>query len=364
MKALLDEQELLQEFKEELAKAARFHIGMALLTKKGVDHIYASMARCLRQGGRGEILIGIDLPTEPRAIKRLCNLKQRFTNGLDLRLFLSGERVFHPKFSIFSSKTGAKTAIVGSSNLTEGGMSHNYETNILVNDPRLAQRFLDYFQEHFEGSHSTHITADWLRKYEGLWAQRAKLINLLRQLREKARKRSRPVGRPLPTRIHGYCFAFTGRMHGWPRQRKLYPTVRRYGGKVAESADQISASDCLVHAEILGGRTSTLKLRRARKEQIPIVTEEDFLKILSNEKRAKMIRKVRSRTRYSDLRTKISQGSDELIWAPVAAISTPVKAVLELAALIDPASVQHPDVEARAGVGGKAFNHLRVDLLE
>ena len=89
-----------------------------------------------------------------------------------MRRFQSGRTFFHPKFSIFCGKTGKKTAIVGSSNLTEGGLSTNYETNVLVEDPRVVRQLLDYFEEHFEGAHAKAVDQSWLDQYRHLWTER------------------------------------------------------------------------------------------------------------------------------------------------------------------------------------------------
>jgi BRCT domain type II-containing protein len=80
-----------------------------------------------------------------------------------------------------------------------------------------------------------------------------------------------------PNRIKGHVYAFTGRIAGWPRERILYPRVERRGGRVAKS---IASAECLVHAELLGGLKTTRKLVKARQMNIPIITEEQFLKLL------------------------------------------------------------------------------------
>lgn len=46
-----------------------------------------------------------------------------------------------------------------------------------------------------------------------------------------------------------------------------------------EKAGAMGSVQCLVHAEILGGRKSTQKLEIAHREQIPIITEEQFFKL-------------------------------------------------------------------------------------
>src|SRR5205085_424062 len=100
-------------------------IGMALVTNTGLDLIGPSIERCLRNGGKGWVLFGVDLPTEPAAIETLSTLQKQYKK-FELRRFQPGRTFFHPKFSIFIGVSGTKTAIIGSSNLTGGGLSNNY----------------------------------------------------------------------------------------------------------------------------------------------------------------------------------------------------------------------------------------------
>jgi BRCT domain type II-containing protein len=46
------------------------------------------------------------------------------------------------------------------------------------------------------------------------------------------------------------------------------------------TARGIGSAECLVHAEILGGRKTTGKLVKARQMNIPIITEEQFLSLI------------------------------------------------------------------------------------
>jgi len=121
MKALQAQGELLKRFKADLERASQFRLGMALVTKSGLDLIHRSIERCLKQGGYGYVLFVVDLPTEPAAIEILYTIQTQHKENFELRRFEPGRTIFHPKFSIFVGQTGTVTAIIGSSNLTEGG---------------------------------------------------------------------------------------------------------------------------------------------------------------------------------------------------------------------------------------------------
>jgi NAD-dependent DNA ligase len=84
----------------------------------------------------------------------------------------------------------------------------------------------------------------------------------------------------MPKSIKGHVFAFTGKIVDWPRDSRLYPYVRRHGGCIANKAASMTSAEYLVHGEILGGRESTRKLEKAHELNIPIITEEMFLRLV------------------------------------------------------------------------------------
>jgi HKD family nuclease len=278
LKALQSEGAVLKQFQTELGGAFKFSLGMALITKSGLDLIREPIEHCLERGGKGRVLFGVDLPTEPAAIEVLGDIATQYKSNFQVRRFQSGKTFFHPKFSIFFKKAGTQAAIIGSSNLTDGGLSTNYETNVVIDDRKSVRQLLDYFEEHFEGAHSKAVDQAWLSQYRRLWAERQRTEERQRKLRDKARLLGKPPEN-VPRRLRGHFFAFTGGIADWPRDRKLYPYVIKHGGHIVKSADSMAGAECLVHAEILGGRKTTRKLLRARERRIPIITEEQFFRL-------------------------------------------------------------------------------------
>src|SRR5580704_17017650 len=125
MKVLQSEGLLLRQFKAELGKASKFYLCMALVTKSGLDLIDSSITQCLKNGGAGYVLFGLDLPTEPAAIEKLMKLEARYPRNFHVRRFQSGRTFFHSKLSIFVQRNRKMNAILGSSNLTGGGLNGN-----------------------------------------------------------------------------------------------------------------------------------------------------------------------------------------------------------------------------------------------
>jgi HKD family nuclease len=285
IKPLIYERELLTTINRELTSAKEFEIATALVSMLGVESLHRSIKQCLEKGGRGKILIGVDLPSDPNAIEKLRVLAIEYSGQFELKYFRPlKNRIFHPKLFLFRDGTGNTSAIIGSSNLTGGGLTENYEANIWVQSLGVANQFAEYFDEHFEGAYSSRVTPEWLADYRKEWSQRKKLFDRLRGLRRENQVRARrhAMKSDFPKCINGYRIAFTGGIHDWPRSSRLYPLVKRLGGKIVE-AERISSADCLIHAEDMHGRKTTLKLRGARQRNIPILTEEDFWVLVGKE---------------------------------------------------------------------------------
>jgi HKD family nuclease len=286
IKPLLYERQLVTRIERELVSAREFKIATAMVSRAGVEWLSKSLAQCLDKGGKGKILIGVDLPSDPNAIEMLDDAATEYSKRLKLKYFRPlKNRIFHPKLFLFTRSNGKVSAIVGSSNLTGGGLAENYEANVLVQSESVTNELTEYFDEHFEGAYSSDVTSEWIAEYRKEWAKRKKLIERLRKLRQKtqvaARKKSRNLH--LPKRIKGYHIAFTGGIPDWPRTKKLYPLVKKLGGHIVE-AEHISNANYLIHAEMMNGRKSTRKLRGAHHFRIPIITEEEFWSLISKEK--------------------------------------------------------------------------------
>jgi hypothetical protein len=74
-----------------------------------------------------QLVIGVDEITTPSALRVLAELEAKYP-GLDVRAFMSQDRqgLFHPKLAWFSHP-GFGSLVVGSGNLTWGGLWNNWE---------------------------------------------------------------------------------------------------------------------------------------------------------------------------------------------------------------------------------------------
>ncbi len=289
MTAILEQLE--EALKKQLSGCCRFSIAMALVSRDGLAMIEPALDKCLKRDGvDGQLLFGINLPTDPEAISRLMELANRHRGNFTLRRFESGRQgVFHSKLYLFESQRGSTTAILGSSNLTVGGLIANVEANVLVSDSQTVQSLWCNFDEHFEGGHAKNVDAGWLASYRQIWQQHEVLWEKWRRSASRVNRlpEQRIQSQPIPKRIQGNHFLFTGRIPDHPR-RELYPEIERLGGVVRKRANSAGTVHCLVHGEIVG---ASVKLKAARKVGTPVIHEQQFLAILDRERKLRRKKK-------------------------------------------------------------------------
>lgn len=123
---------------QELQNANSARIAIAFLKYSGLKVIEQSLNHCLKNNGNVEIIAGLDFKTtDPQSMHYLINLQKQAQN---LKFYCYGDKgdnktdvVFHPKIYLF--ERGRETAgIVGSANLTRGGLLTNFEVNIVIRE--------------------------------------------------------------------------------------------------------------------------------------------------------------------------------------------------------------------------------------
>lgn len=125
---------------QELANTTQARIAVAFMKYSGLKVIENSLLNCLEKKGNVEIIAGLDFKTtDPQAIKFLINLKK---SNPSLNFFCFGDKqnnktkiVFHPKIYLFNKKKET-TSIIGSTNLTGGGLLSNFEVNIIITEDK------------------------------------------------------------------------------------------------------------------------------------------------------------------------------------------------------------------------------------
>jgi HKD family nuclease len=151
----------------------RVSVATAFLSASGLSRIASELKEALRRGVTVEFYCGLDrYVTEPSALQVLHDMCRR---SLAAQLFLvggSGDAMFHPKLYYFR-KGNISHIVVGSANLTGGGLVDNFEVSASVTVPSsdpLAQDTEELFGKiaALPGSqHATDLTISLYRaKYD------------------------------------------------------------------------------------------------------------------------------------------------------------------------------------------------------
>ena len=120
----------------ELRIANEFHAASAFFNSGGLDIIKPEIERILEDNGSVYIVHGADFRiTDSMAIQGLVELKMRYENMsyfVHCDWWMATRHSFHPKLYIATPDRQKYCAIIGSSNLTRGGMSENIEVNTII----------------------------------------------------------------------------------------------------------------------------------------------------------------------------------------------------------------------------------------
>ena len=123
---------------QELQNSFETQIAVAFLKRSGIKTIEESLMRSLDKGGKFELIVGLDFKTtDPMAMKFFIDLCKK---NKDVNFYCYGDKsenkndiVFHPKIYLFRNPKET-VSIVGSTNLTQGGLMSNFEVNTIFNE--------------------------------------------------------------------------------------------------------------------------------------------------------------------------------------------------------------------------------------
>ncbi|MBE0415041.1 MAG: hypothetical protein IBX36_00665 [Dehalococcoidia bacterium] len=175
-------QKLLATLASKLPYAQELKFAVAFVSSSGLALIEPYLRQCLERSGQAEFLVGLDLlTTEPKALKILHEMSQA---GLPITCFCYSDpsrpsaSIYHPKLYLTATEDEA-TIVIGSSNLTKGGLKDNVEINAVV-----------------QANRGDEIVSDIYAVYNSLKFQQprvepdAEFINLYEALHHRAKRRS------------------------------------------------------------------------------------------------------------------------------------------------------------------------------
>lgn len=199
----------------------------AFASRDGVDHLIEDpvVEEFMRGGGEVDLLVGLDAVTNRPTLERLQELEHRNARFRPRVFWNETAGLFHPKLSDFSYAGGSRTLIVGSGNLTPGGLMTNYEGYTVITadrDEEIDVSALDEFLERH---------ADNIRSIDDEALERA-ARNLIRPIKGARQAGGVVIRRPrrrrevVPTRGAGLPAAEFDRI--------LIAQVPRAGGRWAQ----------------------------------------------------------------------------------------------------------------------------------
>jgi hypothetical protein len=138
--------------------AARWRGVYAFASRDGVNHLIDDpvVHEFLHAGGEIDLLVGIDAVTNRPTLERLRELEHRNGRFRPRVFWNESSGLFHPKISDFAYEDGRRTLIVGSGNLTPGGLMNNFEGYTIVSVDRAEELDVSALDE-FMTRHAAEI---------------------------------------------------------------------------------------------------------------------------------------------------------------------------------------------------------------
>ena len=165
-----------------LQKARRIRLATAFAHMSGW-HLLSPAVQ--QSSARKDLLTGLDFcQTEPTLLREWLKLSR--TGQVRACLYPRSSATFHPKVLIIESRNGA-FAIVGSGNLSAGGLRDNVECSLYISNPIIIQQLNDWFEQQI--SSSFPITQADIDEYEPKYKAALKASKKVRAKQEETEAR-------------------------------------------------------------------------------------------------------------------------------------------------------------------------------
>ncbi|MCY7008174.1 DUF3427 domain-containing protein [Fusobacterium simiae] len=169
------EEKIVTRLRKYFEDCDEFIISVAFITMGGISLFLEELKNLENKGIKGKILTGDYLTfTEPKALKKLLSYK-----NIDLKV--ATNRKHHTK-AYFFRKGNIWTLIVGSSNLTQGALTVNFEWNIKVNsleNGKIVKSVLETFNKEFDNLKT--LTEEDIENYQKRYEQLKKITEVNNQ---------------------------------------------------------------------------------------------------------------------------------------------------------------------------------------
>ena len=150
------------EFERIIKRADEILIASAMITDFGL-----SLFDNRDQDALFQVLVGIDLPTQPLALQKM------FDNKVEARVHNIKGQFFHPKVYMFRVDD-SWLAYIGSGNCTQGGLERNIEMSVKVEDEDTVEELIKWFSIYFD-KHGEVLTQEFIDEYTVMFNARRDL---------------------------------------------------------------------------------------------------------------------------------------------------------------------------------------------
>ncbi|MCA0993495.1 DEAD/DEAH box helicase family protein [Guptibacillus hwajinpoensis] len=156
---------LIDHLVREIESADSIYILTSFVMKSGVELLYHHLELALARRKTVKLCAGDYLfVTQPVALQRLLELE-----GIELRLFQSNGRSFHPKAYLFGSESETGSFLVGSSNLSRSALTSGVEWNLFLpesSSPSTYQEAEDLFLHTFYHDNTIPLNEESIQLYK------------------------------------------------------------------------------------------------------------------------------------------------------------------------------------------------------
>ncbi|MCD6356564.1 MAG: NgoFVII family restriction endonuclease, partial [Anaerolineaceae bacterium] len=129
----------LDELVPQIESSRQLNIAVAFARQSGFKLIEKPFIKFLSRNGYANFIIRLDFQTtDPAVLQELYSLSNKFSSFelICFRRNFENIAAYHPKMYLFNQMQDDFTAIIGSSNLTFGGMVQNIEANVMITSPK------------------------------------------------------------------------------------------------------------------------------------------------------------------------------------------------------------------------------------
>ena len=167
------ERQMVSVLSPAIEQSQDVRIAVAFVSRSGLALLKPALERALETRSKLEFLVGLDMrTTEPQALEMLYELSQRHPNvAMYCYASLGSAVIYHPKLYLLKANDDV-TCIIGSSNLTVGGLRKNIEVNVVIDgtafDEPISDAYTTYSRLKF---HPKRVAPDgeFLQMYAGLY---------------------------------------------------------------------------------------------------------------------------------------------------------------------------------------------------